>query len=270
MLTPKHVRSIARRLGRLLTFDQALAAAQAILHSQGFGSGADTRSSGETAVFRLLTGGRPVLFDVGGHVGEYTSAFLKAHPAGRSYVFEPSDSHFRILSDRLGGRDNVVLVKSAVGACSGEGQLYKHGEISGLASLTKRRLDHFGIVMDRVETVSLQTSDEASAQHNVTVIDLLKIDVEGHELEVLKGASQAFRDQRIRLVQFEFGGTNLDTRTTLQDFFYFFQSFDFTIGLIQPAGKVQWLPKYDEFLEQYRTTNYLAAPRAIAGAASFA
>jgi hypothetical protein len=115
--------------------------------------------------------------------------------------------------------------------------------------------------MDRIEMVRLQSVDEAMAQHNVATVDLLKIDVEGHELEVLNGAAQALRGNRIRLVQFEFGGCNLDTRTTLQDFFYFFGALDFMIGLIQPAGRVQWLPRYDEFYEQYRTTNFLATSR---------
>jgi hypothetical protein len=31
------------------------------------------------------------------------------------------------------------------------------------------------------------------------------------------------------------------------------------VGLIQPSGEVHWLREYDEFLEQYRTTNFLAA-----------
>jgi hypothetical protein len=78
-------------------------------------------------------------------------------------------------------------------------------------------------------------------------------------LDVLNGATKAFSDNRIRLVQFEFGGCNLDTRTTLQDFFYFFQDRGFRMALVQPSGKLEPLPRYYEFLEQYRTTNFLAA-----------
>jgi FkbM family methyltransferase len=243
-------------MGRLLSFNQAIFI---LLEVQGFGSGADVKSSGEVGVFNLVFGPAPVLFDVGGYVGEYTEAFLKVHPGGRAFVFEPSEHHFCTLKERLGNRDNVTLIKSGLSVQSGQLPLYKTAEISSLASLTKRRLDHFNITMDKVEIVKLQTLDESIAAHNVASIDLLKIDVEGHELDVLKGASQAFRDNRINLVQFEFGGCNLDTGTSVQDFFYFFKQCGFTIGLIQPSGGIHWLPKYDEFLEQYRTTNFLAA-----------
>ena len=257
--TRKLTRSLGHRLGRFLSFEQAALISEAILETKGIGTGADVRSSGEVAVFELL-GERPIIFDVGGHAGDYTDALLRARPAGQAYVFEPSDSHFSILQERLGGRANVTLEKIGLGARACEMSLYKTGEISGLASFTRRRLDHFGVEMDLVETVAVRTLDEIVAQYGIATIDLLKIDVEGHELDVLNGGTKAFRDNRIKLVQFEFGGCNLDTRTTLQDFFYFFQERGFTLALLLPSGKLEALTRYHEFLEQYRTTNYLAVP----------
>jgi FkbM family methyltransferase len=258
MLFGKIIHSITLRVARFLPFNQAIFISRTLLEAQGFGSGAQVQSSGEVAVLNLITGPAPVLFDVGGHVGDYTDSFLRAHPGGHAFVFEPSDDHFRVLKERLGNRDNVDLIKTALSAQPGEFPLYKNAEMSGLASLTKRRLDHVNITMDKVEIVKVHTIDEVLMEHNIASIDLLKIDVEGHELDVLKGASHAFRDNRIKLVQFEFGGCDLDTRTSLQDFFYFFKQYGFTIGIIQPSSTVHWLPKYDEFFEQYRTTNYLA------------
>src|SRR6202040_3126414 len=110
------------------------------------------------------------------------------------------------------------------------------------------------------ESVSIRTLDDVVIEVGVTCIDLLKIDVEGHDLDVLKGSTKAMEQGLIKLVQFEFGGCNLDTRTTLQDFWYFFQDFNFVIGLVRPVGRIQILERYDEFYEQYRTTNFVAAP----------
>jgi hypothetical protein len=67
----------------------------------------------------------------------------------------------------------------------------------------------------------------------------------------------------IKLVQFEFGGCNLDTRTTLQDFWYFFQQYGFVMGIVQPSMRVQLPERYDEFYEQYRTANFVAAPHGV-------
>ena len=50
------------------------------------------------------------------------------------------------------------------------------------------------------------------------MIDLLKLDVEGNELLALKGLSDSI--EYIKIIQFEFGGSNIDSRTYFQDFYY--------------------------------------------------
>jgi len=97
-------------------------------------------------------------------------------------------------------------------------------------------------------------------ERGIARIDLLKIDVEGHELDVLRGSRRALERGIVKLIQFEFGGCNLDTRTTFQDFFYLFRDVGFQVGVVQPTGRLQWLANYDEMLEQYRTTNFVARP----------
>jgi FkbM family methyltransferase len=141
---------------------------------------------------------------------------------------------------------------------NGTATLYKDAEITGLASLTKRDLDCRGIKMSLTETVQCRTLDNVVEEENVEHIDLLKIDVEGHELDVLKGECESFDAGKISLVQFEFGGCNLDTRTTMSDFFRFFQPLGYTLHLVRPVGGIAPLPRYDEIFEQYQTTNYLA------------
>ena len=246
---------------RMLPFGVAVLASKQLLCAQGFGVGGSISSSGEKSVFRLVKANAPILFDVGGHLGEYTEAFLNAFPSGQSYVFEPSASHVDMLRQNLGGRPHVHILPVGLGDKPGTLPLYKDRNISGLASLSQRRLEHFDIKMDKVEMVTISTVDMITAEMSLPSIDLLKIDVEGHELSVLFGATKAMARGLIKLVQFEFGGCNLDTRTNLQDFFYFFKEFNFVIGLVRPRGRIQSLEKYDEFYEQYRTTNFVAAPK---------
>jgi FkbM family methyltransferase len=260
-LIPKAFRSLGHRFLAALPFDLSVSVAARLLEYQGFGAGAQVATSGELAVLDLLTGKKkPTLFDIGAHVGDYSAAFLGKFPEGRVFAFEPSARHFNLLTERLHGQRNARLLKAALGDAAGEATLYKDAEISGLASLTPRRLDHFGIAMSIEERVRVTTVDAARQQAKVDFIDLLKIDVEGHELDVLRGASTSLEERAIGLVQFEFGGCNLDTRTNLQDFFYFFAEHDYELSIVRRSGKLHALRRYSEMYEQYRTTNYVALP----------
>jgi FkbM family methyltransferase len=261
-------RKLARRLlngaSHMLSFETAMAISKQVLEAQGFGAGGVMHSSGELGVFNLIRADAPVLFDVGGHIGEYTQEFLNRFPRGRSYIFEPSASHLALLRQRLGGRPEVRIFPVGLGAEHGQLPLYKDSEISGMASLSKRRLDYLNIKMELAEMVTIDTVDRVVEETRTTSIDLLKIDAEGHDFSVLQGASKTLERGIIKLAQFEFGGCNLDTHTNLQDFFYFFKTYNFAIALIQPKG-IRLLERYDEFFEQYRTSNFIAAPRAMLG-----
>jgi len=253
-------RYFAREIALAVPFDLAMSASRTLLAAQGFGSGGSVSSSGEVGVLKQVSGEAPVLVDVGGHTGEYTAAFLRLHPGGICHVFEPSERHFRLLETQLRGRKNVTLSQKALGAEAGERTLYKDAEVTGLASLTKRRVEHHGLSMDITEQVDVDTLDRIVEERGIVRIDLLKIDVEGHELDVLRGSRRALERGIVKLIQFEFGGCNLDTRTTFQDFFYLFRDVGFQVGVVQPTGRLQWLANYDEMLEQYRTTNFVARP----------
>ena len=91
-------------------------------------------------------------------------------------------------------------------------------------------------------------------QLNKSTIDLLKIDIEGHELEAFAGFGRSLNF--IRVIQFEFGGCNIDTRTFFKDFWYFFKKNKFDIYRVSPFGPMR-LERYSENYECFRTSNYL-------------
>jgi FkbM family methyltransferase len=232
----------------------------------GIGSGADVTTSGEHAIFKTLqnlphsASDTLCLFDVGSNQGQFlqlTDRSLVATPR-RIHCFEPSPSTFAILQKNAGQRSDVVLNNFGLGEVAGEFDLYSDEAGSGLASLSKRRLDHFGLDFSRRERVQIQTLDSYCSHHGITNIDLLKLDVEGHELEVLNGGARMFAERRIKIVTFEFGGCNIDSRTFVQDFYYFFNAHGMSsIFRILPSGDLQQIKGYHEALEQFRTTNFL-------------
>lgn len=182
------------------------------------------------------------------------------------HCFEPSIHTFKLLESHYTTKlqhiapntANVVLNNFGLGESSQEMTLYYDEIGSGLASLTQRRLKHFDISLNNSEQVQIKTIDSYCKEHNIRHINLLKIDVEGHELSVLNGAKAMFERKNIDLVTFEFGGCNIDTRTFFQDFWYFFNDNGMSIYRILPNAKLYKIERYKELYEQFLTTNYLA------------
>lgn len=236
----------------------------------GIGSGAGAGSSGESVVFELLSAIDSedlTIFDVGANQGQYASEASAHLAGGREFAihcFEPSKNTFRALVETHKAHPKITLNNFGLSDRKAQATLFMETEGSGLASLTKRRLGHFGIPHGRIEeAVELDTLTSYCAQRGIQRIHLLKIDVEGHELDVLSGARPMLENRKIDLVQFEFGGTNIDTRTYFQDFFYFFDSLQFELFRILPSRKLLRLPEYRELDEKFRTANYLAASKAL-------
>ena len=123
----------------------------------------------------------------------------------------------------------------------------------------QRNLQHFNISLDKQEKIKVVRLDSwLESQEELISPNILKLDVEGHELSVLSGATEVLK--RIELVQFEFGGGNIDSNTYFQDFWYFFKDLHFDIYRLTPRGPMK-LSEYSELLEVFRPTNYFAVRR---------
>jgi len=223
---------------------------------QGKGFGASTIEL-EVQTCIALLGRRPSLaIDIGANIGNYTAELLRVAPGIEVHSFEPSATNILILKDRFHTYSNVVLCPHGASNKSRSAELFSDQLGSGLASLNVRRLDHFGINFGESEAVELVRFEEYwKSSLMMRDIDILKIDTEGHELSVLEGLGDSVA--AIDLIQFEFGGCNIDSRTYFQDFWYFFQEHKFSLYRISPLGPVR-IHRYDEKDEHFRTTNFIA------------
>jgi FkbM family methyltransferase len=226
------------------------------LYLQGKGYGSASLKSEVKSTRKFVNGG--IFVDVGANKGLYSRELLSQYTdrINELHLFEPSKD---LVEQYLRFSDNRVRVNNfALSDRAGNALLYKMSGNTGLNSLTKRRLNHFEGEMNEIEEVEKITLDEYTKKYKINEINLLKIDVEGHELDVLKGAEINLENNRIRCIQFEFGGCNIDTRTFFQDFWYLLNGkYKFKIYRITPFGAFR-INKYTELDEIFVTTNFLA------------
>jgi len=228
----------------------------ALAHLQGMGWGSVTIKKEFSSVTSLLSKSPSLCVDIGGNKGIYTEEILSKFPLCKVVVFEPSISNSNLLHSKFLENANITIVQKAVSNFNGEGVLYSDIDGSGLASLTKRRLEHFDIAFNHSEKTSvIRFEDYWKSELGSENIDFVKLDIEGHELDALNGFGEALKF--INVIQFEFGGCNISTRTFWQDFWYFFKENNFDLYRITPFGKIK-ITKYRELDEFFSTTNFLA------------
>jgi FkbM family methyltransferase len=199
-----------------------------------------------------------LLIDVGGNVGEYSRKFLKQKKNSHIYIIEPSTYNYAILKKKFANLNNVNLFKYAISNVIKKSKLYYNKRGSALSSLTNRLFpDHKDIKFIGSETVKVITLS-FFLKKIVKIrrkIDILKIDIEGEELNCLNGLKKDIK--RIKLIQFEFGGCNIDTREFFLDFYTFFKKNNFTLYRSTMFG-LKRIENYSISDENFLTTNFIA------------
>lgn len=139
-----------------------------------------------------------IVFDVGCHYG-YTSAWF-AQRARQVFCFEPNPQNQRYVAEvlRIRSLSNVELVRSAVGERRGDAMLHVK-PLPGHHSLADIGASE---TIDRVP-VPVLALDEFADERGIDQIALIKIDVEGFEPEVLRGAQRLLRRRAVDAIIFE-------------------------------------------------------------------
>ncbi len=155
--------------------------------------------------------GGDVVFDVGANDGRTILRIREQLSSPRFYAFEPVSSTYRTLVERTRPFDSVRCFQCALGAEPGRKAIYVN-EIDSMSSFSPT----WGTAV-RTETVEVKTVDQVMSEQGLDFIHYLKIDTEGFELEVLKGAKEALSASRIAIIQVEVGfGQTKHEFSTLQ------------------------------------------------------
>jgi FkbM family methyltransferase len=231
----------------------------------------DLASNGESALQRWVLrfsepGERVHVADVGANVGRWSASMVAAAAeADRSadlllHAFEPDPAAFSRLARALDGTP-ASLSKMAVSDQIGTSPFHVVAPAAGTNSMHPVP----GASLATVENVVTTTLDSYAERCDVPRFALVKVDAEGHDLAVLRGARGLLADHRIAVAQFEYNHRWIFARCFLRDAFEFLTASGYRIGKLTPRG-VEFYPAWDADLETFVEGNYLACdPEAAAG-----
>ena len=143
------------------------------------------------------------IFDVGANVGEFADEAHRRFPAATVHSFEPHPASFARLRDGKRG-PWLVPVNAALGEQPGEVRMfvYEDSKLNSLVPNAAYSARH-GLVPTEMP-VRCDTVDGYCAAANVARIHLLKIDTEGADLSVLRGAQRMLGEKRVDFIYVEF------------------------------------------------------------------
>jgi FkbM family methyltransferase len=139
--------------------------------------------------------------DVGCHAGMVLDHLLAFAPAGHHFAFEPLPDLFRALQGRYAGRPNVALYRAALSDTTGPSTFHHVVSNPGYSGILQREFDRPREKVVKINVELLRLDDIVPAG---LPIRFIKIDVEGAELQVLRGAARVLRESR-PYVLFEHG-----------------------------------------------------------------
>ena len=142
---------------------------------------------GSEKLFFLLLGHKGVFLDVGAHIGYYSLYMLSG--VLRVYSFEPDPRVFALLENNVGAKPKIETIPWAVGATAGRARftLERDSEVS--------HFSHYGEDKFRQIVVNVVTIDSFVFERGLAV-EAIKIDVEGHDIEVIRGAMGVLEEQQ--------------------------------------------------------------------------
>jgi len=226
---------------------------------------ADMKKNGEFFLLQLVTKLRPqgTFFDIGANNGDWSGEVLDLGFKGQIFAVDPLPKNIQILKKRFAGHDSIHTLQFAMSDSVREASFFSNVDDSQSGTDSLYNMNQIGYSPNLQEVkVQCTTLSRLTQEQNVGKIDFLKVDVEGHELFVLKGAQSLLAEGKIDFIQIEFGHAARAAGVYLHDIVKFMADFPYEIFVIKPQG---FMPlNFTPFTEnRYSYINFLLVRKAV-------
>jgi FkbM family methyltransferase len=194
----------------------------------------------------------PIIFDVGAHYGESVTDYRCMFPHSTIYSFEPDSQSFSSLKQNTTGLKDIYCFQQALSNNSGRAELYINSSsaTNSLLPISDTATALWGESVrtsSTTEKVTTATLDSFCLYQNIDRINVLKIDVQGAEMSVLKGATDMFSREKIDVVICEIITSPTYTgQNTLKEYLEFAENSGLVlVDILNPVRKKSRLLQID-------------------------
>lgn len=157
-----------------------------------------------TRIKELIPGESPLVIDGGAHKGEFTKLILRQYSDPEIYGYEPIPALADALKDKYKHSEKITIRQAALGSEENSTQLHITQILPASSILesglyAKKYHDNGLDVKETIDISQVRLDAEISQS-----IDILKLDLQGYELEALKGAEKVLDKIKLILVEVEF------------------------------------------------------------------
>lgn len=149
-----------------------------------------------------------IIFDVGAHHGQTALAYNKLFKTPQLFSFEPFGESYAALTNTVKGFSNIKAFNTALSNVTGEVDFHSN-QSSATNSILPTHQEGASIwdvnLLDTVKKIKVPvtTVDDFIKTHNVSHVDILKIDTQGTEYLVIEGALNSIKAGKIKLIYME-------------------------------------------------------------------
>lgn len=212
-----------------------------------------------------------IIVDAGANDGGYAQDILSYFPKAQYYGFEPNPETFKILQQNLSSLTQCHLYSQALSSQTGKINLYDFADeaplkptqpTSTLASVYRQVITDFHHQPVKKYIRPSISLDDFTHQEKINQINWLKIDTEGHEFAILKGATNLIKHQKIDLIQFEVNEMNVYSRVFIKDYLDLLKGY--RLYRLLPSGVLSINPYRPLIHEVFGFQNLIAVTPTIA------